>query len=82
MEATRLYNHTGDIIHAFVHGGHRIRIRTDAATSPSIAMYGVSTDCATETSPKKEAQISHKDYHHHSTLGIGVHIYIFFFSFL
>ena len=25
-----LYNHTGDIIHAFTHGGHRIRIRTDA----------------------------------------------------
>ena len=35
-----------------------IRTHTDAATSPSIAMYGVSTDCATETSPKKEAQIA------------------------
>ena len=35
-----------------------IRTRTDAATSPSTAMYGVSTDSATETSPKKEAQIA------------------------
>ena len=26
----RLYNHTGDIIHAFIHGGRGIRIRTDA----------------------------------------------------
>ena len=30
----------------------------DAATSPSIAKYGASTYCATETSPKKEAQIA------------------------
>ena len=53
-----LYNHTGDIIHAFFHDRRGIRTRTDAATSPSIAKYGASTYCATETSPKKEAQIA------------------------
>ena len=53
---TCLFNHTGDISHAIVHG-RGVRTRLDAATSPSIAMYGISTDCATETSPKKEAQI-------------------------
>ena len=42
----------------FFHGGRGIRTRTDAATSSSIAMYGVSTDCATETSPNKKAQIA------------------------
>ena len=36
---SRLYNHTGDTIHAFTHDGRGIRIRTDAARSPSIAMY-------------------------------------------
>ena len=40
---TCLYNHTGDIIHAFVHGGCGIRTRTDAATLPNIAMSVVST---------------------------------------
>ena len=64
---TCLYNNTGDIIHVFVHGVgffihsfplNLLKIPTDAATSPSTAMYGISTDCATETSPKKEAQIA------------------------
>ena len=34
------------------------RTRTDEATSPNIAMYVLSIYCATETSPKKEAQIA------------------------
>ena len=49
MEAT-LVSHTGDIIHAFFHDCRGIRTRTDAATSPSIAKCGASTDGATETS--------------------------------
>ena len=61
-----LYNQTGNIIHAFTHDGRGIRTRTDAATSPSTAVY-VLTYCATEASPK--AQIAQlKDYSHHSTL--------------
>ena len=65
----RLYNHTGDIIHAFAHDGHEIRTRMDAVTSPSIAMCIVLTYCTTEASPKNEAQIVQlKDYDHHSTL--------------
>ena len=56
---TCLPNHYGYIIiHAFIHGGSSMRTRTDAAMSPSIAMYAVSTCCATKTSPKKEAQIA------------------------
>ena len=39
-------------MHAFVNGALGIRTRTRAATSPSIAMYVVSTYCATETSPQ------------------------------
>ena len=50
--------HTGDIIHVRFHDGRGIRTRTDAATSPSIAKYSASTYYATETSPKKEAQIA------------------------
>ena len=53
-----LYNHTGDIIHAFFHDWRGIRTRVEAATSPSIAKYGASTFCAIETFPKKEAQIA------------------------
>ena len=43
MEGTRLYNHTGDIIHAYFHDCRGIRTCTVAATSPSIAKYGAST---------------------------------------
>ena len=50
---SRLYNHTGDIIRAFTNDGRGIRIRTDAATSPSTAMYVVLTYCANEDSQKK-----------------------------
>ena len=39
---SRHFNHTGDIIHVFVHGGRRIRTRMDVAMLPSIAMYVVS----------------------------------------
>ena len=49
---SRLYNLTGDIIHAFTRVGRGIRIRTNAATSPSIAMYVVLTYFAIEASPK------------------------------
>ena len=42
----------------FVHGRRGIGTLTDAAMSPTMAMYVVSTYCATETSPKKEAQIA------------------------
>ena len=73
----RLFSHTGDIIHVFAHDARGIRTCTDAATSPSIAMYVVSTYYATETSSKKED----KDYGHHSTLPIGF-ICIIFFNFL
>ena len=55
---TCLYNHTGDIIHAFVHGGRGIQTPTEAATSPFIVMYGVSSNCATEIFPEKEAHIA------------------------
>ena len=44
-----------------------IRTRTDAATSPSIAMYGVSTDCA----KKGSSNSTDKEFGHHSTLRIG-----------
>ena len=64
-----LYNHIGATVHAFTHDRCGIRTRTDAATSPSIAMYVVLTYCATEASPKKEAQIAKlKDYGHNSAL--------------
>ena len=49
-----------------------------AATSPSIAMYVVLTYCATEASPKTEAQIVQlKDYGHHSTLRLYRFLYFF-----
>ena len=54
----RLFSHTRDIIYVFVHDKREIRTHTDEATSPSIAMYVVSTYCATENSPEKEAQIA------------------------
>ena len=47
-----------NVFHAFFYDWRWIRTGTDAATSPSIAKYGASTYCATETSPKKEAQIA------------------------
>ena len=59
-----------------VHDGRGIRTWTDAATSPSIAMYVVSTICVTETSPKKEAQIAQ--------IKIGSYIFsslIFYYAF-
>ena len=66
---TCLYNHTGDIIHAIVHDERGIRTRMDAATSPSTAMYVVSTYCATETSlQKRSSNSTDKDYDHHSTI--------------
>ena len=49
---SRLYNHTGDTIHAFTHDGRGFRTRTDEATSRSVAMYVVLTYCATEASRK------------------------------
>ena len=58
MVALSSLSHIGDIIHVFVHDRCGIQTRTDAGTSPSIAMYVVSTYCATETSPEKEAQIA------------------------
>ena len=54
----RLFSRTRDIIHVFVHNKHEIRTHTDAATSPSIAMYVVSTYCPTENSTEKDAQIA------------------------
>ena len=73
MEATLVFtSHTGDIIDALFHDWRGIRTRTDAATSPSIAKYGASTYCATETSPKKGSSNStDKDYGLYSTLRIG-----------
>ena len=62
---SHLYNYIIDLIHVFTHGGRGIRTCTDAATSPSIAMYVVLTYCAAEASTKK-AQSKH--YGHHSTL--------------
>ena len=57
---SRLFSHTGDIIHVFVHGGREIQTLMDAATSPSIRMYVISIYCATDPPPqtKKEAQIA------------------------
>ena len=55
-----LYNRTGDIIHAFTHDGREIRTRTDAATSPSIAMYFVLTYSAAETFKKKKKKKKRK----------------------
>ena len=71
MEATPVLTTIPEIIYAFVHGGRGIRTRTDAKTSPSIAIYSVSTDCATETSPKKEAQITQIKT---TAITVGVHI--------
>ena len=45
-----LYNHIGDITHAYSHVERRIQTQKYTATSPSIAMYVVLTYCATETS--------------------------------
>ena len=53
-----LYNPTEDIIHSFTHDGRGIRTRTDATTSPIIAMYIVLTFCTTVASPKMEAQLA------------------------
>ena len=50
----RLYNHTGDTIHAINHAGHEIQICADIVTSSSIVIYVVLTYCATETSQKRK----------------------------
>ena len=51
MVATVVFSaRTGDIIHVFVNDRRGIRARMDAVMSLSIAMYVVSTYCATETS--------------------------------
>ena len=47
-----LFSHTEVTIYVFVHEGRGIQTRNDAATSPSIVMYVVSTKCATETKKK------------------------------
>ena len=78
----RLFSHTGDVIHVFGHCKRGIRTHMDAATSPSIAMYVVSTYCATETSPKGSSNSTAKDYGHHSTLRIGVHMYFVLYYFM
>ena len=55
LVATDVFSAILYIIHVFVYDACGIRTCTDAATSPSFAMYVVSTYWATETSHKKEA---------------------------
>ena len=73
---SRLFSHTGDIIHVLVHGGREIQTLMDAATSPSIRMYVISIYCATEPPPppnkKGSSNSKDKDYGHHSAFRKGV----------
>ena len=69
---TRLYNHAGDITHAFAQAGRGIRARVDAATSLGIEMYVVLTYSLRYRDFQKQgnSNSAYTEYGHHNTLCI------------